>query len=40
MHTKLYDYQAETANDIFNRMTSTEIRGAYIGYETRMCARE
>ena len=34
MHTKLYDYQEDTARDIFNRIANKEITGAYIGYET------
>ncbi|MDE6946246.1 MAG: DEAD/DEAH box helicase [Anaeroplasmataceae bacterium] len=34
MRTILYDYQEETANDIFNRMVKNEIRGAYLGFET------
>lgn len=34
MRTKLYDYQEKTANDIFNRMYTDEIRGAYIAFET------
>lgn len=34
MHTKLYDYQEETAKDIFDRMNSKEIRGAYLGFDT------
>lgn len=34
MHTKLYDYQDETSKDIFNRMNSGEIKGAYLGFDT------
>ena len=34
MRTKLYDYQEETANDIFRRMSENEIRGAYLGFDT------
>ena len=32
--TELYDYQDKTANDIFNRMYNSEIKGAYLGFET------
>ena len=35
MKTKLYDYQEETASDIYKRMLDKEITGAYIGFETR-----
>lgn len=35
MHTKLYNYQKETADDIYIRIINHEIRGAYIAYETR-----
>lgn len=34
MRTKLYDYQEETAKDIFHRMSENEIRGAYLGFDT------
>jgi hypothetical protein len=34
MKTKLYNYQEETANDIFRRMCENEIRGAYLGFDT------
>lgn len=34
MRTKLYDYQDKTAKDIFNRMNSGEIKGAYLGFDT------
>lgn len=34
MKTKLYDYQQETADDIFRRMEDGEIRGAYLGFDT------
>lgn len=34
MKTKLYDYQEETANDIFRRICENEIRGAYLGFDT------
>ena len=34
MKTKLYDYQENTATDIFNRMCKNEIRGAYLGFDT------
>ena len=34
MLTKLYDYQEKTANDIFKRMNSGEIKGAYLGFDT------
>ena len=34
MKTKLYDYQEETASDIYKRMLDKEITGAYIGFET------
>ena len=34
MFTKLYDYQEKTAKDIFERMDSGEITGAYLGFET------
>ena len=34
MHTKLYTYQEKTAKDIFDRISSKEITGAYIGFET------
>ena len=34
MRTTLYDYQEVTANDIYDRMESNEIHGAYIAYET------
>lgn len=39
MRTKLYNYQDKTAKDIFDRMNSGEIKGAYLGFETRMCMR-
>ena len=34
MNTILYDYQEKTSRDIFNRICNSEIRGAYIAYET------
>lgn len=34
MLTKLYDYQEKTADDIFDRMCSGEIHGAYLGFDT------
>ena len=34
MLTKLYDYQKETADSIFHRMNSGEIKGAYLGFDT------
>lgn len=34
MKTLLYDYQADTAQDIFNRIKSKEITGAYLGFDT------
>ena len=34
MKTVLYDYQEKTANDIYERIRTREIRGAYIAYET------
>ena len=34
MRTKLYDYQETTANNIYERMSDGEIRGAYLGFET------
>lgn len=34
MQTKLYDYQEKTANSIYNRMRSGEIKGAYLGFDT------
>lgn len=34
MLTKLYDYQEKTANDIFKRIDSGEIKGAYLGFDT------
>ena len=34
MFTKLYDYQDETAEDIFRRIGSNEIKGAYIAFDT------
>ena len=34
MRTKLYNYQEETANDIFRRICENEIRGAYLGFDT------
>ena len=34
MRTKLYDYQVDTANDIFLKMNTTEQRGAYLGFDT------
>lgn len=37
MRTVLYDYQEITANDIYNRISDNEIRGAYLGFETRLC---
>ena len=35
MRTVLYDYQKETSDDIFNRISHGEIKGAYLGFETR-----
>ena len=37
MKTVLYNYQDKTAKDIFDRMNRGEIKGAYLGFETRMC---
>lgn len=37
MLTKLYDYQEETANNIFERIDDGEIKGAYLGFDTRLC---
>ena len=34
MKTILYDYQEKTANDIFKRINSGEIKGAYLGFDT------
>lgn len=34
MKTVLYDYQDKTAGDIFDRMNSGEIKGAYLGFDT------
>ena len=34
MKTKLYDYQKETSENIYNRMSDGEIRGAYLGFDT------
>lgn len=34
MLTKLYDYQENTARDIFERIKNREIRGAYLGFDT------
>ena len=34
MRTKLYDYQDKTAKDIFDRMSNTDQRGAYLGFDT------
>lgn len=34
MRTVLYDYQEKTANDIFNRMETGELKGAYLGFDT------
>ena len=34
MQTKLYDYQEKAANDIFKRIETGEIRGAYLGFDT------
>lgn len=34
MKTILYNYQEKTANDIFKRMNSGEIKGAYLGFDT------
>ena len=34
MLTKLYDYQEETAQDIFTRIVNKEIKGAYLGFDT------
>lgn len=34
MKTVLYDYQDKTAKDIFDRMDSGEIKGAYLGFDT------
>ena len=37
MRTELYDYQEKTASDIFDRISKHIIKGAYIGFETRLC---
>ena len=34
MFTKLYDYQENTATDIFYRIKNKEITGAYLGFDT------
>ena len=34
MKTILYDYQDKTASDIFNRIDTGEIKGAYLGFDT------
>lgn len=34
MRTRLYDYQEKTAYDIYNRINSGEITGAYLGFDT------
>ena len=34
MQTKLYDYQEKAANDIFERIETGEIQGAYLGFDT------
>ena len=34
MKTVLYEYQEKTANDIFERIASEEIKGAYLGFDT------
>ena len=34
MFTKLYDYQENTAQDIFTRIINNEIKGAYLGFDT------
>ena len=34
MKTVLYKYQRETVDDIFNRMNTKEITGAYLGFDT------
>ena len=34
MKTVLYEYQEKTANDIFKRIDSGEIKGAYLGFDT------
>ena len=34
MRTKLYDYQDDTADDIFYRMKHNIMRGAYLGFDT------
>jgi SNF2 family DNA or RNA helicase len=34
MKTNLYKYQDDTAKDIYNRIISNEIKGAYLGFET------
>ena len=34
MKTELYKYQKNTANDIFNRISKGEIKGAYLGFDT------
>ena len=34
MKTLLYKYQDDTATDIFNRMLSGSIKGAYLGFDT------
>lgn len=34
MKTVLYDYQKNTAFDVFTRISNCEIRGAYLGFDT------
>lgn len=34
MRTKLYVYQKATADDIYDRMSNTDQRGAYLGFDT------
>ena len=34
MKTDLYVYQKATADDIYDRMSSTDQRGAYLGFDT------
>lgn len=35
MRTILYDYQENTSSDIFERINTGKIKGAYLGFETR-----
>ena len=34
MKTDLYVYQKATADDIYDRMSNTDQRGAYLGFDT------